>query len=543
MVSLFGFEFKRKEQPQDSAIKNTSQFTPETRYDGAISVAAGGSYGTYMDMDGTIRTDVELITKYREMAQQPELDIAIEAIVNDSIVQEEDNPILSLNLDKVKNLPAKIKNALIEEFDNALTLLQFNIHSYDIFRSFYVDGRLYYNVVIDNKDSAAGIQKLIYIDPRKIKKVREIIRKKIGSNDNNTPIAVDRKEYYIFNEKGFGMSKNISNYSDGNNPVQGIKLAPDTVIYITSGLVDSAGKIVLSYLHKAIKNLNALRALEDATVIYRISRAPERRVFYIDVGNMPKIKAEQYLRDMMTLHKNKLVYDGATGQILDDRKFMTMTEDYWLPRREGSKGTEILTLPAGQNLGKMEDVEYFQKKLYRALHVPFDRLQDSDDSGFGADGSTISITREEMRFARFVDRIRLKFSELFKEIIGKNCVLKGIMTIEEWEQIAIQISFDYAMDNYLSEIKEREILTGRLTAEQLIEPLIGRFYSNEWVRKHVLHQTDDQIAEIDAQIAEEQDNPQYMTPEVQQQMTDQVSQQQDHENQMALQQAKPKPKK
>lgn len=536
MPTFLGIEFGKKKTPEQE-IASSTQFVPEIKDDGSVIVAAGGAYGTFIDLDGTVRTDAELITKYRDMAMQPEIDDAVENITNDAIVQEEDTPIVDIDLDDVPGITPKIKQVIKEEFKRILELLDFNHYAYDIFRTYYIDGRLYYNVVVDTKAVADGIQKLVFIDPRKIKKVREVVKKKTPG-DQQTNITVERKEYYIYNERGFGNVKNISGANDPANPVQGIKIAKDSVVFVTSGLTDSTGRVVLSYLNKAIKPLNQLRALEDATVIYRISRAPERRIFYIDVGNLPKVKAEQYLRDMMTLHKNKLVYDGSTGEIRDDRKFMTLLEDYWLPRREGSRGTQIETLPGGQNLGRMEDVEYFQKKLLKALHVPLDRLR-TDEAMFQESGQTTQVTRDEVKFSRFIDRLRLRFVNLFIQTLEKQVVLKGIMSVEEWQQFSYNIKFSFAADNYFAESKEREILTQRLNNAALIEPYIGRYYSNVWVRKHVHKQTEDQIDQNDAEIANEQEDPQYMPPDQQAAMTDTVNQQDQFDQKVALAKAKP----
>jgi hypothetical protein len=491
MAELFGFEIKRRvEEPAPVS------FAPKQTEDGAMVVQAGGVYGTYIDLDGAIRTETELVNKYREMAQHPELETAIDDIVNEVIVGEPDVKPVELILDDLKQ-PDKIKKLILEEFDNVLQLLEFENLSYELFKRWYVDGRLYFHAIIDEKAPRDGIKELRYVDPRNIRKVRE---KKSKKNVNGVNLVQNGAEYYVYNDKGFVKTVATSGYAAQNT---GVKIAKDSIVYITSGLTNPNGDLVQSYLHKAIKPLNQLRSLEDSLVIYRISRAPERRIFYIDVGNLPKMKAEQYLRDIMAKFKNKVVYDSSTGEIRDDRKFMTMLEDFWLPRREGGKGPEITTLPGGQNLGNMEDVVYFQQKLLRSLNVPIGRLQPDQTYSIGR---ATEITRDEIKFAKFSQRLRSKFSQLFIKVLEKQLILKGVVSLEEWPEFASTIRFQYGVDNYFAELKETEILRDRISMLRDVDDYVGRYYSNEWVRRNVLRQTDEDIKEIDDQIAGEKED-------------------------------------
>jgi hypothetical protein len=499
MASLFGFEFKRV-TPEEPPVS----FAPQSNDDGAVVVAAGGSYGTYVDLEGTARTEAELVTRYRDMSLTADIDRAVEEIINEAIVQETDEKIVELNLSSLP-YPDNVKAAIISEFNNVKNLLNFEDKSYDIFKRWYIDGRLYYHVIIDEKNPRMGIKELRNIDPRKIRKIRE--QKKRKDPKSEAVVTQTTKEYYIYNEKGYnaqGIGSGAAAYS-----AVGVKIAKDAIVHCTSGLMDTNGTMVISYLHKAIKPLNQLRVLEDATVIYRISRAPERRIFYIDVGNLPKMKAEQYLRDMMVRHKNRLVYDATTGEVRDDRKFMTMLEDYWLPRREGGKGTEITTLPGGENLGKMEDVEYFQKKLYQSLNVPATRLQTEQTYSIGR---ATEITRDEVKFAKFISRMRAKFSTLFLKCLEKQLVLKGVVTVEDWKSMSQYIKFDYAKDNYYEELKETDVLNSRLNAAQLLTPYIGKYYSHSWIRSNIFKQSDEDRQEMDAQIQQELSNQIYYPP-------------------------------
>jgi hypothetical protein len=487
MAELFGFEFRKKRPDPELP----SFAPPKDSDDGAVVVSAGGAFGTYVDLDGTVRSEAELVTKYREMSLQPECDAAVDEIVNESISIDEEH-IVQINLEQL-NVKDNIKKIIRDEFQHCLNLLGFNKYAYEIYRRWYIDGRLYYHVIIDDNNPSAGIKEVRYVDPRKIRKVREVQKKKIQANNPGDAIVTKTvNEYFIFNDKGF----NFGNKAVGPSTT-GLKIAKDSILHVVSGLTDNQGTMVLSYLHKAIKPLNQLRTLEDALVIYRLARAPERRIWYIDVGNLPKMKAEQYVRDIMVKHKNRLIYDAQTGDIRDDRKFMTMLEDYWLPRREGGRGTEVTTLPGGQTLGQMDDVLYFQKKFLQALNVPVSRL--NSDALFSV-GRATEITRDELKFNRFCIRLRGRFSNLFLEMLKKQLILKGVTTIEDWNYIVDDIRFDFAKDNYFTELKDAEILEGRINQARNIQDMVGKYYSHEWVRKNVLQQSDDDIAKNDKQI-------------------------------------------
>jgi hypothetical protein len=490
-LNIFGFQFKRaKTQPEQQAV---SFVTPQYD-DGAVNVVAGGAYGTYVDMEGSARTEAELVTKYREMSQHPEIDAAISDIVDEAMVSDGGKLPVELDLESL-NISDNIKAIFAQEFNTMLELLEFNTKSYDIFRRWYVDGRLLYHVIIDDASPTNGIKELRYIDPRKIRKVRELRRKPVAG----TGITVNQteQEYYIFNERGFQNQVSAISTSVGS---MGIRISPDSIIHCTSGVMDKNNQLVLGFMHKAIKPLNQLRALEDAVVIYKISRAPERRIFYIDVGNLPKMKAEQYLRDIMTRFKNRVVYDSATGEIRDDRKFMTMLEDFWLPRREGGKGTEIDTLPAGQLAGDMDDVKYFQRALYKSLNVPINRLEPDNTYAIGR---ATEITRDEVRFTKFISRLQDKFSQLLSSILEKQLILKRVITPEEWDQIKTLIRFKYTKDNQFTELKNIEMMKERLNVLQVSDAYVGKYYSVEWIRKNVLQQTENDMAEINNQINNE----------------------------------------
>jgi hypothetical protein len=484
-ISLFGFEISRKkDQEKDEVLKS---FTPPQSDDGAVTIQSGAYYGTYVDLDGVVRNEIELITRYREMSMQPEVESAVDDIVNEAIVLEDNAQSVEINTDDLKQ-PASIRKKIREEFEDILRLLNFNNMGHDIFRRWYIDGRLFYHVIIDEKRPSQGIKEIRYIDPRRIRKIREI--QKIKDGGTGMDVVKQVKEYYLYNERGVvGAHSNL-----------GTKISTDAVINVNSGLMDAKRVMVLSYLHKAIKPFNQLRMVEDATVIYRLSRAPERRVFYVDVGNMPTVKAEQYLRDIMVKYRNKLVYDSTTGEIRDDRRHLSMLEDFWLPRREGSRGTEITTLPGGMNLGELEDVKYFEKKLYKALGVPVSRLE--QQSGFSLGRST-EITRDELKFNKFISRLRNKFSVLFDDLLRVQLVLKKVCTEEEWQEFKEDIWYDFLKDNNFDELKEAELNTNRLALLQVIDPYVGRYFSKEWVRKKVLMMSDDDIEEIDEQMAAE----------------------------------------
>jgi hypothetical protein len=483
MAELFGFEIKRKKEQTVASVVLPS---PD---DGSTIVnSAGGYYGMVLDLDALIKNENDLIKKYREVAQYPDCDAAVEDIINEAIVSEDNKSPISIVLDKVK-LSAPIKSRIHDEFENILRKLKFEEKCNEIFRSWYIDGRVYYHILLDVNNPKDGILELRYIDPRKIRKIKEVIKDR-GPNGSDIVTGVD--EYYIYNDKGI---------TEGRT--QGIRLSLDSVIFVPSGVVDANTGMSLSHLHKAIKPVNQLKMIEDSLVIYRITRAPERRVFYIDVGNLPKLKAEQYVNDIMNKFKNKVVYDATTGEVKDDRKHLSMLEDFWMPRREGGKGTEITTLQGGQSLANIEDVNYFQNKLYQALSVPVTRLR--QDTGFTL-GKASEITRDEVKFAKFINRLRVKFSKLFLQALRVQLIAKSIISPDDWDDLEQDIKFDFMKDNFFAELKGTEILQGRLNMLQAIEPFVGKYYSVEWVRKNVLHQTDDDIEEIDAQIDDEQEH-------------------------------------
>ena len=489
--SLFGFTIARAKSEDEAGVQQS--FSPPTNDDGALTITSAAYYGTYVDLDGTAKNEVELISRYREMAMQPEIEAAIDDIVNEAICQDDDGKNIKIIMDELKQ-PEKIKNAIRAEFNTVLRMLNYKSLAHDIFRRYYVDGRMFYHVIIDREKPTEGIKELRYIDPRKLRKVREIKKRK----DERTGVEVMDlvNEYYIFNDK-------VTTGSSSNFGPVGVRITTDSIISVVSGIMDSRRAVVLSYLHKAIKPLNQLRMIEDATVIYRISRAPERRIFYIDVGNLPKLKAEQYLRDIMVKYKNKLVYDANTGEVRDDRKFLSMMEDFWLPRREGGKGTEITTLPGGQNLGELEDVKYFEKKLYKALNVPVSRLN-PELNGFSL-GRSGEITRDELKFAKFVDRMRNKFSDLFEQALRVQCVLKGICTAEEWMEMKEHIYYDFIKDNNFSELKDAELMTNRLQLLGSVDPYTGRYFSQSWIQRNVLRLSDDEIEMMDKEINQEKE--------------------------------------
>jgi len=483
-VNLFGFKIGRN--VDEKQLDNLPSFVPPAQDDGSITVAEGGAFGTTVDLDNTVKNEAQLITKYREMSQQPEAERAIDDIVNEAIVGDDTQAPLEIVLDDVEQ-PESIKKKIREEFDYILKLMKFNYRGYDIFKNWYVDGRLYYHIIIDVKNPRLGIKELRHIDPRKIKKVRKEKRDANRRLDEET-LLKKYDEYFVYQSKGIT--------AEGN----GLKIATDSIAYCHSGLLDQKNYTVLSHLHKAMKPLNQLRMLEDATVIYRLARAPERRIFYIDVGNLPKAKAEQYLRDMMVKHKNKLVYDANTGEVRDDRKFLTMLEDYWLPRREGGRGTEITTLPGGQNLGEMEDVNYFKNKLYEALNVPTTRLQ--ADGAFNL-GRASEITRDELKFSRFVNRLRTRFAEIFHILLERQLLLKGVITAAEWKEMQDKIHYDFIEDNHFAELKDSEILENRLRLLQDVDQYTGKYFSTVWIQKNVLRQTEEEIEEIKKEIEDE----------------------------------------
>ena len=488
MSKLFGFSIEDTEPLSPNVVSPI----PPNREDESDYYMSSGFFGSYVDIEGVFKTEFDLIKRYREMCLHPEVDSAIEDIVNEAVVSDSNDTPVEIDLDNL-NASDGIKKKVRQEFKYILDLLDFDKKAHEIYRNWYVDGRLYYHKVIDRDSPRKGITELRYIDPRKIKKVREVRKKRPdGPTPHGLSIIDDFQEYYLYNEKG------VAGTTSG-----GIKIAPDTIAYCPSGLIDQNKNMVLSYLHKAIKPVNQLRMIEDATVIYRIARAPERRIFKIDVGNLPKVKAEQYLRDVMARYRNKLVYDASTGEIRDDRNYMSMLEDFWLPSREGGRGTDITTLPGGQNLGEIQDIEYFRAKLYRSLNVPASRLEASQ--GFNLGRST-EITRDELKFTKFVQRLRKKFTELFNDILKTQLVLKAVITDEDWHILRDHVQYDFLQDGHFAELKESEMLMERLRVADSMRDYVGKYFSVEYVRKNVLRQTERDIEEIDKQIKREIDD-------------------------------------
>jgi hypothetical protein len=486
MAELFGFRIERPKKAEGSV----PSFTSPTADDGTIDIAGGGFFGQVLDQDGRERTEIDLIRRYRDIAQQPECDTAIEDIVNEGIISNEDDVPVQITLDRLP-FPEKIKRKIRKEFMEVLRLLHFEQKGHDVFRRWYVDGRIFFHKIIDTKNPKQGIVELRYIDPTKIKKVRQI--KKQKDNKSGVDMVEGIEEYFLYNEKGM-------NSAGMGGSGSGMKIAADAITYVPSGSIDGNSGRVLSYLHKAIKPVNQLRMIEDALVIYRISRAPERRIFYIDVGNLPKIKAEQYLKDVMNRYRNKLVYDASTGEIRDDRNHMSMLEDFWLPRREGGRGTEITTLPGGSNLGEIDDIVYFQKKLLKSLNVPISRMD--SESGFSLGRST-EITRDELKFTKFVQRIRKKFTPLFTDILKTQLLLKGIIAPDDWPMMQEHLQYDFLQDGHFSELKDAELLENRIQSLESIQSYIGTFFSKEYVLKKVLRMNDAEIDEMRQQIQRE----------------------------------------
>ena len=478
MAEFFGFEINRK-----SKAAAPISFVPDTEQDGAGVISSGGHFGAYVDLDGDkVKNEQDLIIKYRDVASQPETDAAIEDIVNEAIIGDGDGAPVFIVLDKVE-ASDKIKDTIRDEFKQVIRLLDFTSYGNDIFRKWYVDGRLPYHVMIDEANPKAGIKELRYIDPLKLRKIKEIEEKKDPRTGAN--IIIKQKEYFLFADDKMGKAN------------EGLKIHPDAIIYGTSGMLDPSRRRILSYLHKAIKPVNQLRMMEDSLVIYRISRAPERRIFYIDVGNLPKGKAEEYLTNIMNKYRNKMVYDASTGAVKDDRKHMSMLEDFFLPRREGGRGTEISTLPGGENLGQIDDILYFQKKLYRSLNVPMARLE--QEAQFSLGRST-EITRDEVKFKKFIDRLRKRFSDVFMQVLKTQLLLKGVITKEDWSKFRQDIIFDFVEDNYFAELKESEMYRERFEMLSTLEDYVGKYVSDEWIRKKILRQSDIEIKELDKQI-------------------------------------------
>jgi len=504
MAKLFGFSIDDKQDKSPSVISPV----PQTNEDGVDHYISSGFYGQYVDIEGVYRTEYDLIKRYREMSLHPECDAAIEDVVNEALVSDLYDSPIEIELSNL-NATDKLKEKIRTEFKSIKEMMDFDKKAHEIFRNWYVDGRLYYLKVIDVKRPQDGIQEVRYIDPMKMKFVRqekkkskeELILQQNSQNaqDFKKSIYPEIEEYYVYTPKPNFPTTMFSGAAGGGGKGS-IKIAKDSITYVTSGLFDRNKGSCLSYLHKAIKALNQLRMIEDSLVIYRLSRAPERRIFYIDVGNLPKVKAEQYLREVMSRYRNKLVYDASTGEVRDDRKFMSMLEDFWLPRREGGRGTEITTLPGGQNLGELADIEYFQKKLYRALGVPESRI--ANDGGFNL-GRSSEILRDELKFAKFVGRLRKRFANLFNDMLKTQLILKNIVSPEDWEKISDHIQYDFLYDNQFAELKESELMNERLGTLSTMEPYIGKYFSVEYVRKKVLRQTDAEIIEIDEQIEKE----------------------------------------
>ena len=497
-IKLFGWELNRVGDADQPTPTTQPSIAPPQTDDGAYvinSAALGGYYGAYLNLEAAFKNENELISRYRTMAMQPEVEAAIDDIVNEAIVHDDQGKSVELILDQLEQ-PDKVKDILREEFKQILRMLDFDNYGQDIFRRWYIDGRIFYQVRIDEANPNMGIQSLVYLDPRKIRKVRTVTKEK----DPRTGIEIIKgtEDFYVYNDKALSHGNMVM-----SSPVDAsVKIAEDAVVNINSGLMDVARNMVLSYLHKSIKPLNQLRMIEDAVVIYRLSRAPERRVFYIDVGNLPKAKADQYLHDIMTKFRNKIVYDAGTGEVKDDRRFMSMIEDFWIPRRGEGKATEIQTLQAGQNLGELSDVKYFQQQLYRSLNVPISRLE--PNQGFNL-GRSSEISRDEIKFNKFIERLRAKFTLLFDELMSRQLALKGIASSEEWEQLKEFIYYDFIEDNNFSELKDAELMTNRVTLLNQMVPYIGTYYSMNWVRKNVLRLTEDEIEEIAKEIEEEQE--------------------------------------
>ena len=513
-MRLFGFEFSRIPLSYDKGGQNgqTSNaaisFVEKSAENTAALVSSSPSFGsgTFVDVQGTIKSEAELVSRYREMLLQPEVDKAVDEIVNESICIDEDY-IIKLDLDDVP-LDPQSKAVIEQNFEEIVKLLEFNTKSYWIYKRWYVDGRLRYHAVIDPKRPMEGIKELRYTDPRKLRLIKEVDSKRLPPTVgmNQTPDVINVKnEYYLYNEAGFGGQNKNTSFTSATSQ-GGIRIAKDAIVDIGSGVTDINGTIGQSYLHSAMRILTQLRTIEDSLIIYRLARAPERRVWYVDVGELPVQKAEQYVRNVMTNQKNKLVYDSSTGTIQNDRKFMTMLEDYWIPRRADGGGTRVESLPAGKTLGEIEDILYFQKQLYGALNVPIARL--NPDSPFML-GRTNEVSRDEIKFDKFVGRLRQQFSTLFTECLKKHMVLKQLMTIEEFEQLSPNIKFEFARDNHFAELKDSEILAGRLQTLNMIMPFIGSYYSHKWVRRNILKQTDADVEEMTNEVAQEMQDPLY----------------------------------
>ena len=511
MGQLFGFQINRKTEK-----KGQSPVPPLA--DEPVSIAAGGYFGTYVDTDATARNEYELIRRYRDMALHPEVDSAVDEIVNEFVVSDNNDSCVDINLENL-DIGAGVKKKVRDEFDYIKRLMNFDNRAHEIVRSWYIDGRIFYHKVVDLDNPKQGITELRYVDAMKMRKVRQKLGKMGTNMDPNISRAIKGSalehewgnyiDYYLYNPRGYLRGGAMGPVGDMSNS-QGIKMAVDSIAFCSSGLQDLNKRMHLSFMHKAIKSLNQLRMIEDALVIYRLSRAPERRIFYIDVGNLPKVKAEQYLRDVMARYRNKLVYDASTGEIRDDKKHMSMLEDFWLPRREGGRGTEITTLPAGQNLGELKDVEYFKKKLYNSLNLPPSRLTD-DNKGFNL-GKTTEVLRDELKFTKFIGRLRKRFGELFHDILKTQLILKGVISPEDWDEMKEHIQYDFLFDNHFNELKEKELMTQRIQLATQMDVFVGKYYSIEYIRKHILEQSEKEYKEIDKQMQKEIDKGLAMDP-------------------------------
>ena len=483
-MEVFGFEIKRRKPQQQSG----SVVAPAVDDGSTVVNTAAAYYGLAVDLEGTAKNENDLIRRYRQVAEYADCDAAIEDIVNEAIVADSDKSPITIILDDLK-LSDGIKNKIRDEFDAILRMYKFEEKGHDMFRQWYIDGRIFYHLILDEKNTRNGIADIRFVDPRKIRKMKNIKKEK---NAKGVEVIKEVDEFYLYNDKGIT-----------EQTTQGVRLSLDSVVYTNSGLIDNNSSMVLSYLHKAVKPVNQLKMMEDALVIYRISRAPERRIFYIDVGNLPKIKAEQYVNDIMNKFRNKVVYDATTGEVRDNRQHLSLMEDFWMPRREGGKGTEITTLQGGQNLGQIEDIQYFQNKLYQALNVPLSRLQPNQNFSLGR---STEITREEIKFNKFIERLRKKFAVIFRDTLRVQLIAKGIIRADEWDDIGHQIRFDYQRDNHFTEMKNSEIMNNRVALLQQIDPYVGKYYSVGWVRKNVLMQTEDEIKELDNEMTDDRED-------------------------------------
>jgi hypothetical protein len=508
---IFGYTISRSGKTVAPTMKSedvtaSASFAPPDYDDGAFPVSSGIYFSSYQDFDGGIKSSSDMIRKYREMALYPEVEMAIADICNEAVVYDNTNNPVEIQVDR-KRIPKPIAAKIENEFDEILRLLKFQDKGYDIFRKWYIDGRLYYHKIVDEKNPQAGMVEIRPIESTNIRKIRNVQKKKDRKTNADVVDRVD--EFFVYSEKD-DTANSTAAYSPVT-PLKGVKIATDSVCYVHSGLFDAGKKRVLSYIHKALKPMNQLKMMEDALVIYRMARAPERRIFYIDTGNLPKAKAEQYLKEVMNRYRNKLVYDASTGELKDERRHMTMLEDFWLPRREGGKGTEIGTLPGGQNLGQMDDVLYFQKKLFRSLNVPFSRLE-TDQNGFNM-GRQAEITRDELKFFRFIERLQKKFSELFRELLKTQLILKGVITKDDWETIEPLLRFNFRKDSYFTEAKDNEIMTNRLNLVNMADTHIGKYFSKKYIQKNILRMTDEEIEDVAMDIRDEKESdPQSAVP-------------------------------